>query len=335
MNYVHTEAELLAEIRGELNSTVLEVPNVLGSFKHHHRGVAPPHEPIAANAAPPHHIVTDVHIRHGRIGEPTNVLAAMSRWTLALGRLRQNRSVKGSIEFRSPLVGYRRGGLYAKLAHDGHDQRLNGVVAVDLENAKYRAYLDGHARRITDNMFSLNVTTPMEKFGLIVCRLGLSDRDRHAVAEVRLPASALGVELLWAIDALHSFDVLVSMETPVEAFQRVMLVAKMRPQTVDLRAAWNRVVLGYVGVWRMASYQDVEYSYRVFTPLPKFEENGVVVRVVMQDGIDVEVSGRVSTYKVSLIFKQKCADPCRFMYVVIYINKTIIMLLNICRSASL
>lgn len=298
-NYVHTDAELLGEFYAALNSTVKEVPNALASIKHHHLG-SYVLDAVAAASAPPHNIVTDVLIRHSRIGEPTNVLSAASAWTVAIGRHRLNRTVKGSVRFRSPMAGYRLGGLYAKFGHDA-DQRLSGAVAMDLESSQYRAYLDGYAHRITDSMFSLNISTPIEKFSKVVCRLGASDRERHAVAEIRLPASALGVEMLWAVDALSDFDVLLSVETPLEAFQRMRLVAKMRRDTVDMRGAWNRMVVGYVGVWRMASYRDVEYSYKVFTPLENFAENGVVVKFVQRDGFDVEVSGRVAAYKVSVI----------------------------------
>lgn len=297
-NYVHTDAELLGEFHAELNSTVHEVPNALASLKHHYRSTHLLDAAAAANA-PPHHIVTDVLIRHSRIGEPINVLSAASAWTIAIGRHRLNRTLKGSVRFRSPLAGYRLGGLYAKFGHDA-EQRLSGAVAMDLESSRYRAYLDGYAHRITDSMFSLNISTPIEKFSKVVCRLGASDRERHAVAEIRLPASALGVEMLWAVDALNDFDVLLSVETPLEAFQRMRLVAKMRRDTVDMRGAWNRMVVGYVGVWRMASYRDVEYSYRVFTPLENFAENGVVVKFVQRDGLDVEVGGRVAAYKVSV-----------------------------------
>lgn len=291
-NYVHTETELLGEFRTELNSTVAEVPTAMASFKHHYRG-----QELNADGSPPHTVLTEMHIRHSRIGAAANVLAVRSAWTLALGRLRLNRTVKGSVRFRSPLVGYRLGGLYAKLAL-GDDQRLSGACAVDLESNRYRAFADGYAHRIMDSMISLNITTPVERFRHVVCRLGVSDRERHAVAEVRLPSSALGAELLWAVDGLADFDVLFSVETPLEAFQRVRLVGKMRPDTVDMRGVLNRIVLGYVGVWRHASYRDFEYSYRVFTPLENFAENGVVAKCVLSDGIDVEFSGWVAKYKV-------------------------------------
>lgn len=295
--YVHTGAELLSEFRAELNSTVAEVPTALANWKHHHRG--------GGRTGQPHHVITDVHLRHGRIGEPVHVLAAASDWTLSVGRDRgANQTVKGSVRFRSPLEGYRLGGLYAKFGRDA-EQRLSGAVALDVEASRYRAFVQGYARRLTDSMFQLNVTTPHERFARVVCRLGASDRERHAVAEVRLPASALGVELLWAIDAMSRFDVLLSVETPMEAFQRVRLVAKMRDDTVDMRGAWNRMVVGYVGVWRMVSYRDVEYSYRVFTPLERFEENGVVVKYVQRDGLEVEVFGRVAAYKIGVVINAK------------------------------
>lgn len=290
-NYVHSDVELLCEFRSELNSSVIEVPNALASFRHHYRG---------SNAMVPHVINTDVHLRHSRPGEVAHVLYAQSAWTADIGRHRTNRTVKGSVQFRSPLPGYRLGGLYAKFAHDD-DQRLSGAVALNLESNKYRAFIDGYAHRLTDSMFSLNVTTPIEKFAHVMCRLGISDRERHAVAEVRLPASALGVELMWAVEQLNDFNVLFSVATPLEAFQRVMLVARMHSDTIDMRGAVNKLMLGFVGVWKSAGDRDVEYSYRVFTPLANFAENGVVLKLLRVEGVELEVSGRVGKNKVDII----------------------------------
>jgi hypothetical protein len=147
----------------------------------------------------------------------------------------------------------------------------------------------------------VNVTTPIEKFRNIVGRFGINEHEKHIVAEVRAPNGSLGFEVLFLINSNSDFDIKFFLATPLDAFEKLMLVAKMNNDMVDFRGGWNKVMLGFVGVWRMESLVDFEYSYRIFTPLENFEENGLVARLIKKHFLDVELSLKFSKYKLGLV----------------------------------
>lgn len=39
--------------------------------------------------------------------------------------------------------------------------------------------------------------------------------------------------------------------------------------------------------------------YKIYTPLENFEENGVVAKLIFDEGVDFELSAQLSIYKVS------------------------------------
>lgn len=58
--------------------------------------------------------------------------------------------------------------------------------------------------------------------------------------------------------------------------------------------------LGFFGVWHYESITHFEYVYKVFTPITNFEENGVVAKLVIDEGFDSEMSLQLSIYKVCI-----------------------------------
>lgn len=281
-NYISTDNnEMKCEFKLELNSTVKDVPTASAYLKHSYNGTR---------------IDTDVHIKHILLNEVPSVFSFSSIWQLHADLHYQN--ISGSIALRSPLHGYRNGVLTTKFSISDNKELLGGAF-LDLEDKKYSVLLDGHAKKITDNMFIINITTPIEKFHEIIGRFGINERRRHVVAEVRAPNSALGFEVLWAVTAIADFDVKLSLETPLEAFQKVMLVGKMKPEIVEFIGGWNKIMLGYVGVWRMVNLTDFEYSYKVYTPLEHYTENGFVAKFVHRDEFDLELSLQFSKHKVN------------------------------------
>lgn len=87
--------------------------------------------------------------------------------------------------------------------------------------------------RLTDSMLVLNITTPLEKYKEIRARFGASDVERHVVAEIVYPGGTLGTEALFNVRAITDFDVKFSLCTPIEFLQRILVVAKLKPETVS------------------------------------------------------------------------------------------------------
>lgn len=69
----------------------------------------------------------------------------------------------------------------------------------------------------------------------------------------------------------------------------------------NFRATWNVLSLGFSGVWHYDGITDFEYVYKVFTPLKNFEENGVAAKLIIDEGLDFEMSVQLSIYKVCII----------------------------------
>lgn len=282
-NYVHQEAILKCEFKVDLNSTVEEVPTASALFKH---------------SATNKRVDTDIKVKHTPQNETAHVFSIRSGWQFDAEP--HYRNITGSITMRSPVEGYRTGVLSTKFSMTDRKQMCGGLD-VDLEKKKYAMMFDGYAKKFTDTMFMVNITTPIERFRRVDGRFGISEKRRHFVAEVRMPTNALGVELLWDIETLSDFNVKMNVETPLDGFQKAMLVGKVKPDTVDLRGGWNHTVLGFVGVWRNVNLTDFEYSYKVYTPFQNFTENGFVAKLVHREGFDLEFSGRFSKYRLGVI----------------------------------
>lgn len=300
-DYVNTDLELKLEFKIELNSTIKDVPTVSALFRHSHTQKR---------------LDTDLHMRHIVQNEIPNIFVLRSGWQYDADS--QHRNVTGSMVLRSPLDGYTTGALSTKFSLSDMKQ-IRGGADLDIEERKYTLLLDGHVKKLTENMLMVNITTPLEKFLKIFGRFGINEHDKHVVAEVRSPNAALGIEFKWAVIAISDFDMKFNLETPLEAFQKVMLVGKMKPDTVEFKGGLNKIMLGFVGVWRFLNLKDLMYSYKVYTPLPQFEENGFVVKnkfIKWQD-FDLELSVKFSKFKVSVVFHLRATY---ILFNIIYLN---------------
>lgn len=67
----------------------------------------------------------------------------------------------------------------------------------------------------------------------------------------------------------------------------------------DFRLGWNSLLAGFVGVWHYVNVTDFQYSYKIYTPIEGFEENGIVVKLLLKEGLDSEVSVKLAQYKVT------------------------------------
>lgn len=211
----------------------------------------------------------------------------------------QSQNISGSIFLISPFVGYRRGGLAAKFIKNNQRQ-IHGAASLNFDMREYTLSVDGHVTKLTDNILIINITTPIEKLRNINARFGLSERRRHAVAEVRSTSTALGVEVLCDVISLMNFDTKFSIATPIENFQEVAVFAKLKPETIDFHGIWNNGSLGFTGVWRMVDLRNFEYSYFVYTPLKGFEENGFIIKFIKTNLLVTEVYGRIFKYKLGV-----------------------------------
>lgn len=68
----------------------------------------------------------------------------------------------------------------------------------------------------------------------------------------------------------------------------------------DFRAGLNSFLAGFVGVWHYVNVTDFEYSYKIYTPIKGFEENGVVVKLIFKEGLDSELSAKLGGHKVCM-----------------------------------
>lgn len=60
---------------------------------------------------------------------------------------------------------------------------------------------------------------------------------------------------------------------------------------------------GFTGIWHYRSPINFVYLYKLYTPLEGFEENGLVLKNIYGNGLDTELSIRLSTHKVSSILR--------------------------------
>lgn len=282
-DYELTDAQLLFELRGGLNSTIRDVPTISAYLKHSQNDSK---------------IITDAEFKKLPFNETLQVYSVRSSWRFDNDQIYKN--ITGSLAMRSPYEGYQTGALVTKFSMN-RNKELLGAADFELESQKYTLLVEGHIKKITDNMLVINVTTPIDNFQKLTGRFGINERDKHAVAEIRSPNVALGVEALFAISTSTDFDVKFSVETPLEPFQKLMLIAKKKPKIADFRGAFNAFLLGFTGIWRFQNITDFEYSYRAFVPLRHFEENGVVARFIKTNTFDLELTAKLAQYKVGLL----------------------------------
>ncbi|XP_016937028.3 uncharacterized protein Apoltp [Drosophila suzukii] len=240
---------------------------------------------------------TELYLGYSGQNNTFNTYSMDSSWEIEKNQRYHN--VSGLVHLVSPFKGYEKGGLVAQFSLS--DQRVvSGAAALNFDVREFTLTMDGYVKKFTDNMLTINITTPLEKFRTINARFGLNEKKRHAVAEVRAPTAALGVEALADIKNLLNFDVKLSLATPVESFQQAALFAQFNPERVDMRGLWNNATLGFTGVWHMDNITDFEYSYVVFTPLAGFEENGFIVQLLKREEFIFQLHGKLSNYKLGV-----------------------------------
>lgn len=282
-DYKIEEQLFRCEIRTAVNSTVKDIPPVSAHIKHYNTD---------------RKIETEANVKYQSANGTQNYYLR-SGWEY--DKDESFRHVSGSVAFRSPFEKFTRGTMVTKVSFSDKKE-IKAAADAEFEDRRYTLVSEGHLKKVTDCWLVTNVTTPIEKFRFITARVGINERERHAVAKVSAPIGALGVEVLFFLVNSNNFNIKLSVATPLEGFSKLMLIAKKNSDTVDLRGGWNNVTLGFTGVWRFASIQDFEYSYRVYTLIELLEYNGVVLKFVRASptDIDLDMSLKLANYKLGV-----------------------------------
>ncbi|XP_050082628.1 uncharacterized protein LOC126569520 [Anopheles aquasalis] len=239
-------------------------------------------------------------------GEPPQVLSVHTNWQYDTdGR---HRNVTGSLKFESPFEGYQTGALVTMVSFS-ENRAVTGAAELKLGDEKYDMTVLGHVHNIVDCMLTTNVTSSNLNFREINGRFGFIEKERHFVAEVITPSTTLGVELLFAVVSSQNYDIKIHFATPLKGWEKALLRAKLQQDNIDFRAGLNSIMIGCTGVWRWAHWMDFEYSYRLYTPLEKFEESALTAKLVINNErseyVDVELSGKFSNHRLGFKAKSK------------------------------
>ena len=206
------------------------------------------------------------------------------------------------------MVNYRKGEMKCQLRLMPN-WRFYGASNIDLDKRKYTGILQGNLAKIKESMVEFNVTTPIERYAFLRGRFGLSERERHIVAEVVSPSGPLGFEALCQLftGSSYDFNVKLQIATPIDVLQRSLIIAKLNRKEADFRLAYNNITAGFQGVWHFNNLTDFHYSYVLFTPIHGLHESGVVAKLIVlrtepknQLEVDTEFSIRVVETKIGL-----------------------------------
>ncbi|CAB3225976.1 unnamed protein product [Arctia plantaginis] len=225
------------------------------------------------------------------------MLMINSSWTLDRGHTENN--ITGRVKLITPFQGYKTGFLRTHFIL-GHKRDIKGITYLDLEEKELTIHVNGHMHRITNCMLIVNVTSPMVEFPHMTARFGFIEADRHLVAMVVTVNSTTGIEVLLNLISLQDFDVFGHVALPIQYLNRAMIIAKRAPEELDFRVGWGNMDFGFTGIWHWRSPTNFVYLYKLYTPLEGFEENGLVLKNVYGNGLDTELSLRLSTHKFGI-----------------------------------
>lgn len=285
VDYAINDTEFSCELKTDIDSTIKDIPVINAYFKHLQDTEC---------------FDTDVSIKHKNVvSDQFRQIAVKSGWKYNTDGTFRN--VSGSIRFRSPFERYISGALITKFSLN-KDKQLFGVVDVDVENRLYSLSLGGYMKKIFDNSININVTTPYEAFPYVNARFGVNERAKHLVADLQTLNRSLGIEVLLDFNSITDFDVKFYVAIPLEAFEKVLMIGKIKEDILHIEGAFGKINLGFKGVWSYISVKQFEYSYQIFTPLTHFEENGLITRVIYNNAqnFDMECSFKLGKYKLGL-----------------------------------
>ncbi|XP_076641857.1 apolipoprotein lipid transfer particle [Halictus rubicundus] len=239
---------------------------------------------------------------------PDKVIDAWSIWYLD----KESDNVfnlTGNLHLESPVTSYKKTDLKCQLQILPNWKFL-GMGSLDLDRRTYTTRLIGDVRHLRESMVQFNITTPLEKFSFVRGRFGLSESNRHVVAEIVTPSGPVGIEaLVQFLTPEYDCNVKLSLATTLELLQRLLLVAKLNNREADFRAAYNNMTVGFQGVWHYRNITDFHYTYLLFSPVPGFEEIGVVAKLIAatteKNKLDLDTEFSVRLMEVRLGVRAK------------------------------
>ncbi|XP_060537065.1 uncharacterized protein LOC132708634 isoform X2 [Cylas formicarius] len=258
-----------------VSSTLDRIPDLNTTIKHSQNGT---------------YFNTSVYLKY----TPEFLIDLDSAWVLNENENYSN--LTGTVTTQTPFKGFHRGVLVSKIYFTS-DKYLRGVADLDVDHQKLIVNMEGKFKRLMDSMFVANVTSQDEMYQ---AKFKLSKAEKHFVALLTYPTGNMGSEILLQITNLTTFDAKLFLATPLEFLENLIIVGKLQQGQADFRIGWNSLLLGFSGVWHYANIIDFEYSYKIYTPIKDFEENGVVGKLVLKVGLDFEVSLKLSLYKLGV-----------------------------------
>ncbi|KAF5274561.1 hypothetical protein FQA39_LY07173 [Lamprigera yunnana] len=271
-DYEATDTFIGYELKSALHSTIQNFPSFTVSAKHKQDSGK---------------VETNLYT----LLNPKNIFGIKSLWLI-----HENKNVKnltGMVTLVTPFAGYNKGLLISKV-YVINKKYVRGVADLDLDHKKYTVSVEGHYKKFTDNMFVFNVTTPKEKYKMITGKLGFLEEQRYLVGLVQYPTGTVGLEIKLNFDSLQKFDVIIYAATPIEFLETVLVVGKLNQEEADFRLGWNSLLAGFSGVWHYANITDFEYSYKIYTPIEGFKQNGIVAKLIFKEGLDFELSVKLA-----------------------------------------
>lgn len=285
VDYMLGENELSGEIRAGVQSTIKDIPMITAYFKHNQTS---------------NRVDSEVLFNHKNfVSEDHRTFSMKSSWKSGIDV--NHRNISGSIRFISPFDNYTSGALITKFSLT-KDRKVFGVIDCDIDSRLYSFAIEGYMKKLLDNMISFNLTTPIETFPYLHGKFGIIEKNRYLIADLRTLNRSLGIEVLYAFDSITDFDLKLHIATPQPGFEKVLGIGRIKEDTIHLEGAWNKISLGFKGIWRFVEYNDFEYSYMIFTPLANFEENGLIVKFIAAtiQSFDIESSFKLGKYKLGL-----------------------------------
>lgn len=158
-------------------------------------------------------------------------MALKSMWQISENS--DSKNLTGTMTLQSPFKGFNRGILLSKI-FISNNKYIRGIADIDMDHKKFIASGEARFARLTDSMLVVNITTPIEKYKEITARFGISDVERHVVAEIVYPEGSVGTEILFNVHSFSDFDIKFSLGTPIEFLQRILVVAKLKPKSVSV-----------------------------------------------------------------------------------------------------
>jgi hypothetical protein len=285
INYLLANDEFFCELKSGIQSTIKDLPIVTAYFKHNQTSEA---------------IISELLFKHRHFFSEEFRIFSIKSVFKHLSDVR-HKNISGSIKFKSPFPGYNSGAIITKFSLT-KERELFGVFDMDIDSRLYTFALEGYLRKLFDNMLSFNLTTPISGFPYLSGNIGIIELKRYLIADLKTLNRSIGIEILFNFNSITDFDLKLYVATPQPAFEKVLAIGRIQDETIHLEGHWNKLKLGFKGIWRFLNYNNFEYSYMLFTPLVHFEENGLIVKFVAKtfQMFDIESSLRLGKYKIGL-----------------------------------